>query len=367
MSPFMQKWWAAFVAACEAKGFTPVITQGAYMAAAGGGAVASAGYHDQGGCLDLRVWDRTTEQRQFMVRQARRMGAGAWIRDAKHGGMDPHLHLVLGSDSPLSRGASVQWQQYLAGRDGLASNGPDYHWRPSPLVTTWKPEVPMKELRVATYNVGHKRNKQRVKGEVIRLSRSCDVILLQEAQDYTKELRSIPGFRLKGRGENPILVRDGLKVSKTRRKQVTSKVWKTARGKQTKPEFATFTTVEGVRFSSWHFPPSVQSRLQRLRTPRRFAAYREMAGNFKLGRYRAVAGGDFNVHAPTDNGRVKAFPQAFIARRNAKAVFPDRPTHGKRIIDGFAARGVEVSDVTVLNGYGSDHRPVRMVITYRDR
>ena len=246
--------------------------------------------------------------------------------------------------------------------------GPDRKKQFHSILVPWMAEVTKgKTLRVATYNVGHKRNKQRVKGEVIRLSRSCDVILLQEAQDYTKGLRSIPGFRLKGRGENPILVRDGLEVSKTRRRQVTSKVWKTARGKQTKPEFATFTTVEGVRFSSWHFPPSVQSRLQRLRMPRRFAAYREMADNFKLGRYRAVAGGDFNVHAPTDNGRVKAFPQAFIARRNAKAVFPDKPTHGKRIIDGFAARGVEVSDVTVLNGYGSDHRPVRMVITYKDR
>ena len=101
--------------------------------------------------------------------------------------------------------------------------GPDRKKQFHSILVPWMAEVTKgKTLRVATYNVGHKRNKQRVKGEVIRLSWSCDVILLQEAQGYTKELRSIPGFRLKGRGENPILVRDGLKVSKTRRKQVTS-------------------------------------------------------------------------------------------------------------------------------------------------
>ena len=104
MSPLMSKWWSEYVKACQAKGFTPVVTQGAFMAQAGGGAAASAGYHDLGGCLDLRVWDRTTAERQFMVRHARRMGAGAWIRDQRHGGMDPHLHLVLGADDAIGAG-----------------------------------------------------------------------------------------------------------------------------------------------------------------------------------------------------------------------------------------------------------------------
>ena len=45
-------------------------------------------------------------------------------------------HLLLGTDRPLAKGAATQWQQYLAGRDGLASNGPDYMWRPSPVVTS---------------------------------------------------------------------------------------------------------------------------------------------------------------------------------------------------------------------------------------
>lgn len=260
-------------------------------------------------------------------------------------------------------GAPSQWTPVAK-----SCPGPDRKRQFHSILVPWMAEVTNgKTLRVATYNVGHKRNPQRIKGEVIRLSRSVDVILLQEAQEYRKELRAVPGFRLKGRGENPILVRDGLKVANTRVKQVTSKVWRTARGRQTKPEFATFTTVEGIRFSSWHFPPSVQSKLQRLRMPARIAAYREMASNFRLGRHRAVAGGDFNVHAPTDSGKIAEFPKATIARRKALRVFPTEPTHAKRIIDGFAVRGVEVEDLEVLDGYGSDHRPVRMTVRFQDR
>lgn len=47
--------------------------------------------------------------------------------------MDPHLHMVLGSDVGLAYGAAGQWRDYLAGRDGLASRGRDYHPRPDPL------------------------------------------------------------------------------------------------------------------------------------------------------------------------------------------------------------------------------------------
>lgn len=129
---YMWAWWDAV---CADLGFEPTIVQGAFMAQAGGGADASAGYHDRGGCFDLRVWDRTPDQVEAIIRTTRRRGAGSWVRDERHG-MDPHIHLVLGSDRPLATGAATQWGQYLAGRDGLASNGADYHWRPDPIVTT---------------------------------------------------------------------------------------------------------------------------------------------------------------------------------------------------------------------------------------
>lgn len=138
MTRYMRRWWKKVV---NDLGFEPTIVQGAWMKKAGGGAADSAGYHDGGGCLDIRTWDRTPEELQKMNRAIRSLGAGGWVRDKRHG-MDPHYHLVLGSDYGLSNGAKYQWQEYLAERDGLATRGPDYMWRPTPIVT--KPEFPNK-------------------------------------------------------------------------------------------------------------------------------------------------------------------------------------------------------------------------------
>lgn len=133
LTAYMHNWWRGVVADL---GFEPVIVQGAFMVRNGGGAAASAGYHDAGGCIDLRTWNLTRSQIDKTIRTIRLHGAAAWRRDARHGGMDPHIHLTLGTDSPLTPGARASWHSYLDGRDGLASNGPDYEWRPSPLVTT---------------------------------------------------------------------------------------------------------------------------------------------------------------------------------------------------------------------------------------
>jgi hypothetical protein len=130
---YMLDWWRRV---CDTLGFEPVVTQGAFMLRNGGGASASAGYHDQGGCFDLRVWDRTPDEVGQVIRTCRRLGAAAWVRDAQRGGMDPHIHLVLGSDRPLASGAAWQWSEYVEGNDGLAGRGSDYHFRPNPLVLT---------------------------------------------------------------------------------------------------------------------------------------------------------------------------------------------------------------------------------------
>ena len=137
MTKKMRSWWRRV---CIRLDFEPTIVQGAWMAKAGGGAAASAGYHDGGGCLDLRVWNLTEEQQTRLIRVLRLMGAGAWIRGEAQG-MQPHIHLVLGSDRGLSPGAQRQWAAYIDGKDGLALNGPDYHWRPNPLVLTAPPST----------------------------------------------------------------------------------------------------------------------------------------------------------------------------------------------------------------------------------
>ena len=140
MTAYMAEWWEAIV---RDLGFRPTIVQGAFMARNGGGASESAGYHDAGGCLDLRVWDLTATQQAAVIRSTRWGGAGSWLRDKRHG-MDPHIHLVLGSDAPLAPGAAWQWLAYLNGGDGLSGGGRDYHDRPQPLVTE-PPETLMEE------------------------------------------------------------------------------------------------------------------------------------------------------------------------------------------------------------------------------
>jgi hypothetical protein len=133
MSPYMHQWWLGVV---RALGWEPVIVQGAWMSLNGGGAAASAGYHDKGGCLDIRSRDLPEEEIARVIRVTRHGGAASWARDkpASRGGMDPHIHLVLGSDADLANGAAAQWRDYLAGRNGLASGGLDYHPRPNPVV-----------------------------------------------------------------------------------------------------------------------------------------------------------------------------------------------------------------------------------------
>lgn len=165
MTRYMQRWWKRVVKVC---GFEPTIVQGAWMKKAGGGAAASAGYHDGGGCLDIRVWNLTDEQVGKLIRTMRRLGGGAWLRDERHG-MDPHIHVVLGSDYGLSSGAARQWRNYLLGLDGLATSGPDYHWRPNPIVT--RPVFPKKRplrkaLRTAmaeAKRLGYDNIKKRIK------------------------------------------------------------------------------------------------------------------------------------------------------------------------------------------------------------
>lgn len=132
MTAWMARWWEGI---CRELGFTPTIVQGAWMARAGGGATASAGYHDGGGCLDLRTWNLTPTQVEAVIHATRWGGAGSWVRDERHG-MDPHIHLVLGSDNGLASGAAWQWLNYINNGDGLSSGGRDYHPRPRPLVTT---------------------------------------------------------------------------------------------------------------------------------------------------------------------------------------------------------------------------------------
>lgn len=137
MTAFMRDWFDAY---CDELGWVPRIEQGAFMSRLGGGAAASSGAHDLGGCLDLQTEGRSTAQIDRMVWIARKRGAGAYRRDEswRHGSMPAHMHLTLGADRPLSSMAQILWNAYVAGGDGLAIQPPqaDYERRPVPLILT---------------------------------------------------------------------------------------------------------------------------------------------------------------------------------------------------------------------------------------
>jgi GH25 family lysozyme M1 (1,4-beta-N-acetylmuramidase) len=121
---------AAFDLACDRAKVQPTIVQGAFNA----GVSASAGTHDLSGAIDLRSWDLTTDERFRLMKEARLVGWAAWYRTSAQG-FDPHMHWVLGGEKPMHPATQDQWQDYLAGRNGLAGDGRDDFWRPDPIPT----------------------------------------------------------------------------------------------------------------------------------------------------------------------------------------------------------------------------------------
>lgn len=112
---------AALEATAKRLGYDLTITQGSYNA---GGVTASAGTHDGGGVVDLAPYDHARK-----VLELRRTGFAAWYRpELWRDGVrvwPPHIHAVLMGNARLSSAARAQVQAYLAGKDGLAGNGPD--------------------------------------------------------------------------------------------------------------------------------------------------------------------------------------------------------------------------------------------------
>lgn len=138
MSGWMWRCWQALVKDSRlAKIRDRIIpVQGPWMIYAGGGAEDSAGYHDRGGCVDCRSREFTNAEIALFVLVASEYGFQFWRRDAEHGGMDPHLHGVFGSDYDLASGAQEQVRELLETPrgDGLAgSYGRDYEHRVTPI------------------------------------------------------------------------------------------------------------------------------------------------------------------------------------------------------------------------------------------
>jgi hypothetical protein len=130
---------AAWGDTCAQFGQTLPIQQGAFMLLNGGGAGASAHFHDLSGALDIGVSNLTESERLRFIKVARDIGWAAWIRDMspEHGGLSLHAHLALLGEGNVFSGLRTQMKRYEAGgagSDGLkGGDGFDYHDRPNPI------------------------------------------------------------------------------------------------------------------------------------------------------------------------------------------------------------------------------------------
>lgn len=122
---------AAIEYAEELAGHEFVITQGSYNSSVS----QSGGTHDGGGVVDIR-WTGDVGD----VRALRMAGFAAWHRTPAQGDWVDHVHAVLVGHGRLSAAAAAQVDDYRAGRNGLASHGPDDGPRLDPIPVYRWPE-----------------------------------------------------------------------------------------------------------------------------------------------------------------------------------------------------------------------------------
>lgn len=130
---------AALLKAERRLGYSLTIVQGSYNA---GGVAASSGTHDGGGCVDLKATDALNK-----VRAMRASGFWAWLRPDLPGTWSSHIHAVQENNRKLSPVAGRQVDAGRAGRDGLASNGPDPHADIPVIPFVWPYYGPVGRLR----------------------------------------------------------------------------------------------------------------------------------------------------------------------------------------------------------------------------
>jgi len=99
------------------------VTQGSYTGSVG----ASGGTHDGGGAVDISVLNPqlSTGQRDDLVLILRQLGCAAWLRNPSQGDWPYHIHAIDSGANDASPQAEGQVDDYNAGRNGLASGGPD--------------------------------------------------------------------------------------------------------------------------------------------------------------------------------------------------------------------------------------------------
>lgn len=87
---------------------------------------ASAGTHDGGGALDIRIGNFSSKTADNVVKALRMAGFAAWRRGVNDS-FDPHIHAIAIGDRKMSSIARSQVAEYFRGGDGLVGSRTDIH------------------------------------------------------------------------------------------------------------------------------------------------------------------------------------------------------------------------------------------------
>ncbi|MFD4675331.1 peptidoglycan-binding protein [Lentzea sp. NPDC058450] len=99
-----------------------VLSQGSYNP---GGDPTSAGTHDGGGVVDIKVDGMSADVRTAAARALRQVGFAAWVRSPSQGDWPWHIHAVAINDTDQATQAQNQVGDYYLGLNGLANHRPD--------------------------------------------------------------------------------------------------------------------------------------------------------------------------------------------------------------------------------------------------
>lgn len=98
------------------------LSQGSFNTGVG----ASAGTHDGGGALDIRIGNFSSKTADNVVKALRMAGFAAWRRGVNDS-FSPHIHAIAIGDKKAAPLAKRQVQEYLRGGDGLSGSRKDIH------------------------------------------------------------------------------------------------------------------------------------------------------------------------------------------------------------------------------------------------
>lgn len=155
------------------------VVQGSYS----NGVSQSAGTHDGGGALDLSTRGLDRADIWAALTALRQSGLIAWHRPAIRGLWADHIHALDYGNPRLSPAAARQVKAYEAGRDGLATNGPDTG--PSVHIPKTPPTSRRKPAAQAAHNITHGQPAARIRRPRVRQITTAAIAAISRAHKHS--------------------------------------------------------------------------------------------------------------------------------------------------------------------------------------